>query len=370
MASTAASPRTRRPKNRHQKGRRRKTLRHSSFTALRNSLTRNSLTRNSLTRNSLTQGRPIRGPTVALLFLTQTDHLHPALWAKYLSGHSHQFRVYAHPSCRPVHLTGKHQGWKAKLFPCTQGMIPKTSFLHGHIVSPRAPSRWGYLVLVYYALLRAAYKDYRNQHFVFLSESCVPFVGPDKAYRTLTAQSTVSYVDRPHPHDDAKRYRSALRTTGILPSHFFKHSGWFSVCRRDAGRLLAHPKAFQALHKVKAGDEHILSILNLPACGHGKSLRDRVITYADWSGRDEGLAHCAATNTPGFWEAIDNEPDSEKQRVLRKQIADWKSAAMHPRTFMTITPADIARFRASKCLFVRKIDSSVKEDIAREWNSS
>ena len=355
MASTtAASSRTRRPKNRHQKSRHRKTLRHSSVT--------------SPFRNALTQGRPTRGPTVALLFLTQTDHLHPALWAKYLRGHSHQFRVYAHPSCRPVHLTGKHHGRHAKLFPCTRGMIPNTSFLHGHIVSPRAPSRWGQLVLVYYALLRAAYKDHRNQHFVFLSESCVPFVGPDKAYRTLTAESTVSYVDRPHPHDDAKRYRSALRATGILPSHFFKHSGWFSVCRRDAGRLLAHPKAFQALHKVKAGDEHILSILNLPACGHGKSLRDRVITYADWSGRDEGFAQYTP-DTPGFWEAIDNEPDSEKQRVLRKQVADWKSATMHPRTFTTITPADIARFRASKCLFVRKIDSSVKEDIAREWGS-
>ena len=265
-------------------------------------------------------------PKIALLFLTNTNHHHPILWKRFLDASPpNRYTIYAHPSCASIALrqssraTAKKpvRGVRFAKYPCPPNAIPPTSFLYGHTLSndAREPTKWGKLVLAYYALLKEAVRDPDNQRFVFVSETCVPVVHPDVMYKALTKDLEVTYMDdalnpdedkeryygrpvrqrrgerrgerrgggrprrrtkhryRPHPpshkstvsHNKSgspkTRVQRALEASGIHVSHFFKHSGWFCPCRRDALRLLACRRAFEAVNDVKAGDEHILSIL-------------------------------------------------------------------------------------------------------------
>jgi len=208
--------------------------------------------------------RPPSGPPkVALLFLTDTDHHHPILWKRFLAASPpDHFTIYAHPSCVSAATTTPSKAFRK--LPCPPHAIPKSSFLYGHTLPDyrRVPTKWGKLVLAYYALLKEAYYDPdepNNQRFVYVSETCVPLVHPDRLYSELTADLRVTYMDRAdNPKEDHDRYQAngnrqvqrALKAAGIRSSDFFKHSGWFCPCRADAKRLLACKPAFDALNRV------------------------------------------------------------------------------------------------------------------------
>ena len=339
-------------------------------------------------------------PKIALLFLTNTNHHHPILWKRFLDASPpNRYTIYAHPSCASIALrqssraTAKKpvRGVRFAKYPCPPNAIPPTSFLYGHTLSndAREPTKWGKLVLAYYALLKEAVRDPDNQRFVFVSETCVPVVHPNVMYRALTRNLEVTYMDDAlDPEEDKERYygkpvrqrrgerrgerrgggrprrrtkhryrphrpshkptvsrnksgtpkitrvQRALEASGIHVSHFFKHSGWFCPCRRDALRLLACRRAFEALNDVKAGDEHILSILK---------------------------------REPGFWKDVDNETDPGRKQALIDRIEQWKHNAMHPKTFHRWTAEDTANVKASGCLLVRKVAKGVTVPWGKEW---
>ena len=366
-------------------------------------------------------------PKIALLFLTNTNHHHPILWKRFLDASPpNRYTIYAHPSCASIALrqssraTAKKpvRGVRFAKYPCPPNAIPPTSFLYGHTLSndAREPTKWGKLVLAYYALLKEAVRDPDNQRFVFVSETCVPVVHPDVMYKALTKDLEVTYMDdalnpdedkeryygrpvrqrrgerrgggrprrrtkhryRPHPpshkstvsHNKSgspkTRVQRALEASGIHVSHFFKHSGWFCPCRRDALRLLACRRAFEALNDVKAGDEHILSILKRNAYRNTSVLVRKRVTYVDWSQRDEGVSKYRP-DEPGFWKDVDNETDPVRKQALVDRIEQWKHNAMHPKTFYRWTAEDTANVEASGCLLVRKVAKGVTVPWGNKW---
>ncbi len=211
-----------------------------------------------------------------------------------------------------------------------------------------------------------------NQRFVYVSETCVPLVHPDRLYEELTADLSVTYMDKAKdPLEDHDRYRAngngrALQAAGIRPTEFFKHSGWFCPCRADAKRLLARKPAFVALNRVKAGDEHILSILNRDRHTHPSTLVHKPVTYVDWSQRHTGVTRYQP-DAPGFWDQVDHEPDPVRKQTLIDLIQQWKHDAMHPRTFRAFAPADLQTLETSGALLVRKVDRKAHVPWGADW---
>ena len=307
-------------------------------------------------------------PTIALLFLTIRDHPHQAAWRDFFdrkNPHAKLFKAYTHAKQPSAVRSDSFLRTYGDVLP--DGARKRRTTRRGRRVSTRkhatVSTRWGHLVHAYYVLLCAALHDpARPQHvrFVYVSDACVPFGTATDVYTRLMAHPNHTLLDRPRPHDNLDRYdpqAQRLARAGIQRAHFIKHSGWFALCRKDAARLAREKQAFLALNRVKAGDEHILSILMRPKYGKGASLRDQVVTFVRW---DYALAAKWTPDAAGFWDAIDHEPDPQKKNVLRRLYKLWRAANMHPVTFTKITPADRAAFVASGCCFVRKVGAGVK----------
>ena len=305
--------------------------------------------------------------TIALLFLTKADHAHPDLWHSFLKGHEHQFRIFCHPYL-PMGKNDKTPDGAQILDKC------KSSFLHGNVISHRVYTKWGHLVNAYYALLNHAYKHapYATR-FVFLSETCVPVTTADEAYTTLISEPDITWMDAPQPKDNVGRYDNKrnkidkqpvapkLRRAGIDRKHFFKHSGWFALCRSDAKRLIAHPEAFRALNYVSAGDEHILSILRRRKYAQVSKLHNRPITYVYW---DIVRKQKWCRFKTWLWHKYDTETDVVKRKRLADEIELCRHALFHPKEWKDcVTKYDLNNFKANGCLFARKIIAGCNVDV-------
>lgn len=311
---------------------------------------------------------------VALLFLTVGDHEQPKLWESFLKTSS-LFSVYCHP--RYPHL------------------VPSSSFLHRACIPhkhcvPYPYTRWGYLVLAYEALLRFAVSHNLNtRHFVFLSDTCVPCVSNTHAFKVFASHPDSSFHDAPAPQQDKERYNyvdhkpwlshyphrlgrhhapidcsTILRKSGVLPSHFYKHSGWFTLCRRDAERILKHRDALQALNHVSAGDEHILSILKRPEYAKSTHMVQRAITYTKWdhdAKKEYERQH--KLHDKKFWASKDAMP-LEEQKQWDKAWQALKQKAYHPLTYdKTFTKKILQECQAANSLFVRKVRHTCNVDL-------
>jgi len=255
---------------------------------------------------------------------------------------------------------------------------------------PKPNNRWAHLTLAYYQLLHLAFHDTanNNQRFVYVSETCVPCMRADKAYKRLTSNLEVTYVDDRQSTDNADRYdqtayrprknafpeheakaemsvpsvqcASLLHKSGVLRGHFFKHSGWFSPNHRDAERLLRHKDAFEALNMVSAGDEHILSILKREEYVDTSVLEEARITLVKWD--DTKIAKRRAMEVEeqraDFWPRMDRlkRMNPRKHRALMETRDELKAANSHPIQYTTHVPREVlAECETEKSVFLRKV---------------
>ncbi|KAL0346891.1 UNVERIFIED_CONTAM: Glycosyltransferase BC10 [Sesamum calycinum] len=122
-------------------------------------------------------------PKIAFLFLTPGALPFERLWDKFFQGHEGRFSVYVHASKdKPVHFS--------------------RYFINREIRSDTVV--WGKISMVdaERRLLANALKDPNNQHFVLLSDSCIPLRGFDYVYNYLM-NTNVSFIDcfeDPGPH--------------------------------------------------------------------------------------------------------------------------------------------------------------------------
>ncbi|KAF5749384.1 hypothetical protein HS088_TW04G01353 [Tripterygium wilfordii] len=152
---------------------------------------------------------------IAFMFLS-TGSLHfEKLWDKFFHGHEERFSVYVHASKeKPVHVS--------------------RYFINRDIRSEQVI--WGKITMIdaERRLLANALKDPDNQHFVLLSDSCVPLRSFDYVYNYLM-YSNISFVDSfvdPGPHGNGRYTEHMLPE--IEMKDFRKGAQWFTMTRQHA----------------------------------------------------------------------------------------------------------------------------------------
>lgn len=161
-----------------------------------------------------------RNPKLAFMFLTRGSLPFEMLWDKFFHGHEGRFSVYVHASKeRPIHVS--------------------RYFVNQDIHSEKVI--WGKISMVdaEKRLLAHALKDPDNQHFVLLSDSCVPLYRFDHVYNYLM-YTNISYVDSfedPGPHGNGRYSEHMLPE--IEMSDFRKGAQWFSMKRQHALIVMA-----------------------------------------------------------------------------------------------------------------------------------
>lgn len=274
---------------------------------------------------------------IALLFLTIDNHDQPKIWNKFLKNNKY-FNIYCHPKY-PNKVTHP--------------------FLKKNIIKTISETSWGHLVLGYYNLLEAAFKNKDNYKFVYISNSCVPIKSAEVVYNELIVNNA-TYADtrqRLTKWDIEHRYKKhshLLDKYNITKFNFIKHSGWFVLNRQHAQVLLDHKDIFKYFNEIDAGDENVLSILK----ANQMKIQERIITCVKW---DTHSYSKYVKEKEKLWKIYDSTDDKEKKRRIKKIIDKKKKEVLqkttHPKCYAKITKDDLNEFKNDNCLFVRKISS-------------
>ncbi|CAA0818733.1 Core-2/I-branching beta-1-6-N-acetylglucosaminyltransferase family protein [Striga hermonthica] len=211
-------------------------------------------------------------PKIAFLFLTPGALPFERLWDKFFQGHEGKFSVYVHASKdKPVHFS--------------------RYFLNREIRSDEVT--WGKISMVNAErrLLGNALKDPDNQHFVLLSDSCVPLRNFDYVYNYLM-YTNVSFVDcfeDPGPHGSGRYIEHMLPE--VEKRDFRKGSQWFTLKRQHAIIIMADSLYYSKFRDYcKPGmeggrncysDEHYLPTFFYMLDPAG--IANWSVTHVDWS---------------------------------------------------------------------------------------
>ncbi|XP_038700893.1 glycosyltransferase BC10-like [Tripterygium wilfordii] len=210
---------------------------------------------------------------IAFMFLS-TGSLHfEKLWDKFFHGHEERFSVYVHASKeKPVHVS--------------------RYFINRDIRSEQVI--WGKITMIdaERRLLANALKDPDNQHFVLLSDSCVPLRSFDYVYNYLM-YSNISFVDSfvdPGPHGNGRYTEHMLPE--IEMKDFRKGAQWFTMTRQHALIVVADSLYYSIFRdyckpgfegKNCIADEHYLpTFFHMLDPG---GIANWSVTHVDWSER-------------------------------------------------------------------------------------
>ncbi|XP_057838481.2 glycosyltransferase BC10 isoform X1 [Cryptomeria japonica] len=221
----------------------------------------------------------INVPKIAFMFLTPGPLPFERLWEEFFRGHEGKYSVYVHASKRNTLKTA----WKSPVF------------LNRDITSQKVD--WGKITMVdaERRLLMNALQDENNQHFVLLSESCVPLRSFDFVYDYLIRHN-VSFVDC---FDDPGPHGRGRYTVPFLPEIYInewrKGAQWFTVKRQHALLIVAdfvYYSKFKQFCKPGAEthncypDEHyVQTFLHMM---DPSGISNWSVTHVDWS---EGKWH-------------------------------------------------------------------------------
>ncbi|KAK8630282.1 hypothetical protein V6N13_079080 [Hibiscus sabdariffa] len=161
-----------------------------------------------------------KNPKIAFMFLTPGSLPFEKLWDMFFRGHEGRFSVYVHASQeKPVHES--------------------RYFLNREIRSSAV--QWGAFNMVdaEKRLLAYALKDPDNEHFVLLSDSCVPLHNFDHVYNYLM-HANMSFVDcfvDLGPHGNGRYSEHMLPE--VEEKDFRKGAQWFTMKRQHALLVMA-----------------------------------------------------------------------------------------------------------------------------------
>ncbi|KAE8711268.1 putative Eukaryotic aspartyl protease family protein [Hibiscus syriacus] len=210
---------------------------------------------------------------IAFMFLTPSSLPFEKLWDMFFRGHERKFSVYVHASKeKPVHVS--------------------RYFLNREIRSDEV--LWGKISMVdaERRLLVRALEDLDNQHFVLLSDSCVPLHSFDYVYDYLM-HANMSFVDcflDPGPHGNG-RYSDHMLPE-VEKKDFRKGAQWFSMKRQHALIVMADNLYYSRFRdyckpgfdgKNCIADEHYLSTFFSMIDPGG--IANWSVTHVDWSER-------------------------------------------------------------------------------------
>jgi hypothetical protein len=214
---------------------------------------------------------PTKTPKIAFLFLTPGALPFEKLWDMFFHGHEGRFSIYVHASKdKPVHFS--------------------RYFINRQIRSDKVV--WGKISMVdaEKRLLANALKDTDNQHFVLLSDSCIPLHDFDYVFNYLM-YTNISFVDcfeDPGPHGSGRYSEHMLPE--VEKNDFRKGAQWFTLKRQHAVIVLADNLYYSKFRDYcKPGmdgrncysDEHYLPTFFSMHDPQGVS--NWSVTHVDWS---------------------------------------------------------------------------------------
>ncbi|KAL6505760.1 hypothetical protein OROHE_023139 [Orobanche hederae] len=209
-----------------------------------------------------------RVPKVAFMFLTRGPVILAPLWEKFFKGHRGLYSIYVHPD------------------PSYNGSEPEDSVFHGRRIASKEV-QWGNanMVEAERRLLANALLDFSNQHFVLLSESCIPLHNFSTIYSYLSnsRQNFVEVYDLPGPVGRG-RYSPEMAPVVTL-GQWRKGSQWFAIDRNLALEVISDNKYFPVFRYYCKGscyaDEHYLP--TFVGASFGRRNSNRTLTWVDWS---------------------------------------------------------------------------------------
>ncbi|XP_022996487.1 uncharacterized protein LOC111491719 [Cucurbita maxima] len=215
----------------------------------------------------------LKTPKIAFMFMTPGSLPFEKLWDKFFHGHEGKFSVYVHASKeKPVHVSRYFAGRETH----------SNEVIWGKISMVDAERR----------LLANALHDPDNQHFVLLSDSCVPLHNFDYIYQYLI-NTNISYVDcfnDPGPHGNG-RYSERMLPE-IEMKDFRKGAQWFSMKRQHALIVVADNLYYSKFrdyckpglegHNCIADEHYLPTFFHMTDPG---GIANWSITHVDWSER-------------------------------------------------------------------------------------
>ncbi|KAI7746600.1 hypothetical protein M8C21_010204 [Ambrosia artemisiifolia] len=161
-----------------------------------------------------------KNPKIAFMFLSPGSLAFERLWDRFFQGHEGRFSIHIYASkVKPVHHSRYFQNCEIRSDKVDWG---KTSMID---VKKR--------------LLANALKDPDNQHFVLLSDSCVPLRSFEFVYSYLM-YTDISFIDSfedPGPHGSG-RYSDHMLPE-VEKRFFRKGAQWFTMKRQHAIVVMA-----------------------------------------------------------------------------------------------------------------------------------
>ncbi|KAE8802053.1 core-2 i-branching beta- -n-acetylglucosaminyltransferase family protein isoform 1 [Hordeum vulgare] len=214
--------------------------------------------------SSLVQG----APKVAFMFLVRGELPLAPLWERFFHGHTGLFSVYVHPD--PSYL----------------GSPEKGSVFYSRRV-PSKEARWeqSSIVEAERRLLANALLDTTNEHFVLLSETCIPLYNFTTVYSYLThSTGATSFIDLFDNASSRGRYKRAM-APAITPAQWRKGSQWFAVDRSLALGVIDDVTYFPVFQRHCSApcimDEHYLPTFVAASRCNGNA--NRTLTYTRWT---------------------------------------------------------------------------------------
>lgn len=286
-------------------------------------------------------------PKVAFMFLTPGSLPFEKLWHTFFRGHEGKFSVYVHASKeKPVHVSPYFIGRDVHSEPVSWGKIS--------------------MVEAERRLLANALLDPDNQHFVLLSDSCIPVRRFDFVYNylLLTSVSFIdSYVDT-GPHGNGRYIEHMLPE--VEKKDFRKGSQWFSMKRQHAIITMADSLYFNKFkHHCRPNmegnrncysDEHYLpTFLNMLDPG---GIANWSVTYVDWS---EGKWH------PRSFRARDITHQLMKKIAYIDESPHYTSDSKRT---VVITPCELNGSKRSCYLFARKFYPETQDKLIQLFSNS
>ncbi|XP_024959785.1 uncharacterized protein LOC112500517 [Cynara cardunculus var. scolymus] len=253
-----------------------------------------------------------KNPKIAFMFLSPGSLPVERLWDKFFQGHEGRFSIHIHASkVKPVHSSRYFQNREIRSDKVDWGKISMVD----------AEKR----------LLANALKDPSNQHFVLLSDSCVPLRDFDYVYNYLM-YANVSFIDSfedPGPHGSG-RY-SDLMLPEVEKKFFRKGAQWFTLKRQHAIIVMADRLYYTKFRDYcRPGmdgrncyaDEHYL-----PTFFHmfdPTGIANWSVTHVDWSERkwhpksyvQKDISYQLIRNLSSIKESVHETSDAKRETTV------------------------------------------------------
>ncbi|XP_061364341.1 glycosyltransferase BC10-like [Gastrolobium bilobum] len=299
--------------------------------------------------NEILQFYPIQTkiPKVAFLFLTPGSLPFEKLWHMFFQGHEGKFSIYVHASKeKPVHVSHYFEGRDIRSEPVEWGKVS--------------------MVEAERRLLANALLDHDNQHFVLLSESCIPVRHFNFVYNYLLL-TNVSFIDcyvDQGPHGNGRYSEHMLPE--VEKKDFRKGSQWFSMKRQHALIIMADGLYFTKFrHHCRPnmeggrncyGDEHYLpTFFNLL---DPSGIAYWSVTYVDWSERK--------------WHPRSFRARDITHQLMRKiaYIDESPHFTSETKNSVTVTPCILNGSKRSCYLFARKFFPETQDKLMQLFSNS